>query len=124
MSVFSIYLICKVSLNVDSMDLSIVNTHSIAILICCKLASLALAFDQFRFHKALCDKRCLALFSIFFLRYGISGGEFAIGNVVCTGEEAHVLRCHYTLQPSCLPYQNIGVMCCEWSSPVYDTFEH
>ena len=124
MSVFSIYLICKVSLNVDSMYLSIVNTHSITITGRHKLASLALTFYQLRFHEAVCDKCFLSFFSIFPLRYGISGGDFAIGNVVCTGEEAHVLRCHYTLQPSCLPYQNIGVMCCEWSSPVYDTFKH
>ncbi len=48
-----------------------------------------------------------------FYRYGISDQGVAIGNVICTGVESHLLRCQYDLKPNCYPYQNIGIMCCE-----------
>ena len=55
------------------------------------------------------------------LRYGIGSGPVAVGEIICEGNESHLLRCHYKqgadlgmLQECQSHVQDVGVVCGEF----------
>ena len=54
-------------------------------------------------------------------RYGIGDDDINIEELVCTGVESHILRCHYkavSQQSECQHHHDVGIICCEY---MYDT---